>query len=52
METVDEIEKLFDSAVAEPSVIAVGHPTKFRRVKYIMALAKGRSVVVIDLYSR
>lgn len=52
---IDEIEKLFERAgnSDQPNVVAIGHPTKFRRVKYIMALAKGISDILgndVELY--
>ena len=41
LKEMNDIENLYKQVVS-PTVIAVACPTKFRRVKYIMALAKGK----------
>lgn len=48
LDEISDIENLYGVAArdSEPTVIAIGHPTRFRRVKYLMALAKGDYAVV------
>lgn len=45
VDEIKDVEELFErTAVAgqsSPIIIALGHPTRFRRVKYVLALAKG-----------